>query len=67
MVCINPLCPKKKFIILDINLFFLPIFDLDSSISGNKEKNKAIATNKILFSMLRKLNVNNEANNPNAK
>ena len=65
--CIKPLCPRKKFIGQDNNLLLLPILEFVSSISGNKEKNKTIITNKILFSILRKLNANKDISKPNAK
>ena len=64
---IKPRWPKKKFIIFDVKLYFLPIFDLVSSISGKIEKNIVTKINKIVFSMLMKFKAIKEARNPNAK
>ena len=63
----NPLWPKIKLIIFDVKLYFLPILDLVSSISGKIEKKIAIRINKIVFSMLKKFKANKETKSPKAK
>ena len=63
----NPLCPKTKFIIPEISLFFFPILDLVLSISGKIEKNTAIKIKNNLFWMLKKINDNNAVKSPNAR
>ena len=63
----NPLWPNKKFIILDINLYFFPTFDLLSSMSGKIENNKTIKINNILLLIFKKLIDINETKNPKAR
>ena len=63
----NPLCPNIKLIIIDVFLYFLPIFDFLSSMSGKIENNIAIKTKNNLFSILKKSNDNKTTRKPNAK
>ena len=63
----NPLWPNKKFIILDANLYFFPIFDFLSSMSGKIENKIVIKINNSLL-LISKISINiNETKNPKAK
>ena len=62
-----PLWPKKKFMVFDRILFSLPIFDFDSSISGNNEKNKATNRKITWLSTSKNSIYNKDNNNPKAK
>ena len=63
----NPLWPNKKFIILDANLYFFPILELLSSISGKIENNAVIKINNSLLLILKILIDINETKNPKAR
>ena len=63
----NPLCPKTKLIIVDAHLYFFPIFDFFSSISG-KIENMTTTKIKINLFLISKNSIDNNAiKNPNAK
>ena len=63
----NPLWPNKKFIILDVDLYFLPIFDFLWSMSGKIENKAATRINNSLLLILKILIDINEAKNPKAR
>ena len=63
----NPLWPNKKLIILDVNLYFFPILDFLSSMSGKIENKAATRINNSLLLISKILIDINETKNPKAK
>ena len=63
----NSMWTNKKFIILDANLYFFPIFELLSSISGKIENKAATRINNSLLSISNILIDINETRKPNAR